>query len=70
MLAFFGVNLVFSQPPNVWFDVGFLFVYYGVYFGVMGRDVSEICADKMAANIGVSERLLDLFQYFFHFYSQ
>lgn len=36
-------------------DVGVLFVYYGVYFGVLGRDMSEICADKMAANIGVSD---------------
>lgn len=31
-----------------------MFVYYGVYFGVLGRDMSEICTDKMAANIGVS----------------
>lgn len=54
MGVFFGLNLVFGQLPNAWFDVGFMFVYYGLYFGVLGRDVSEICADKMAANIGVS----------------
>lgn len=34
-----------------------MFIFYGVYFGVLGRDVSEICADKMAANIGVREEV-------------
>lgn len=54
MLTFVGFNLIFGQPPNVWMDIGFMFIYYGVYFGVLGRDISEIIADKMAANIGVS----------------
>lgn len=54
MLTFLGFNFIFNQAPNVWMDVGVLFVYYGVYFGVLGRDMSEICADKMAATIGVS----------------
>lgn len=53
MLTFVGFNFIFNQPPTVWMDVGFMFVYYGLYFGVLGRDISEICADKMAANIGV-----------------
>lgn len=53
MLAFFGVNFVFNHPPQTWMDLGLLFVYYGLYFGVLGRDLSEICTDKMAANIGV-----------------
>lgn len=57
MLTFLGFNFIFNQAPNVWMDVGVLFVYYGVYFGVLGRDMSEICADKMAANIGVSSTL-------------
>lgn len=33
-------------------DVGLLFVFYGLYYGVLGRDLSEICTDKMAATIG------------------
>lgn len=57
MLTFVGFNLMFNQPPHVWMDVGFMFIFYGVYFGVLGRDVSEICADKMAANIGVRNGL-------------
>lgn len=48
-------NLMFNQPPHVWMDVGFMFIYYGVYFGVLGRDTAELCADKMAANIGVRQ---------------
>lgn len=55
MLTFLGFNLIFNQQPHVWMDIGLMFVYYGLYFGVLGRDISEICADKMAANIGVSK---------------
>lgn len=52
-MAFFGINLIFGQPPQTWMDVGLLFAYYGLYFGVLGRDLSEICTDKLACNIGV-----------------
>lgn len=61
MLTFVGLNLVFNQSPSGWMDAAFMFIYYGVYFGVLGRDVSEICADKMAANIGVMNRPLMIF---------
>lgn len=54
MLTFFGLNFVFNQPPQVWMDFGLLFVFYGLYYGVLGRDISEICADKMASHIGVN----------------
>lgn len=53
MGAFFGLNMVFGQQPQIWMDPALLFVYYGLYFGVLGRDLSEICTDKMASNIGV-----------------
>lgn len=52
-MAFFGINMIFAQPPQAWMDVGLLFAYYGLYFGVLGRDLSEICTDKLACNIGV-----------------
>lgn len=55
MCTFFGLNYVFNQQPPAWMDVGLLFVFYGLYYGVLGRDLSEICSDKMACNIGVSE---------------
>ncbi|CAG0892551.1 unnamed protein product [Cyprideis torosa] len=52
MLTLFGFNLIFRVKPNVWMDVGILFLFYGLYYGVLGRDIAEICADKMAAHIG------------------
>lgn len=54
MAAFFGLNLLFDAKASTWMDCGLLFVFYGLYYGVLGRDISEICADKMAAHIGVS----------------
>lgn len=53
MAAFFGLNLVFDAKVSTWMDCGLLFVFYGLYYGVLGRDISEICADKMASHIGV-----------------
>lgn len=33
-------------------DFSLLFIFYGLYYGVLGRDLSELCADKMACHIG------------------
>ncbi|CAH0560674.1 unnamed protein product [Brassicogethes aeneus] len=52
MAAFFGLNLLFNAKINTWMDCGLLFIFYGLYLGVLGRDISEICADRMAAQIG------------------
>lgn len=53
MLTFFGLNLVFDTKPHVWMDCGLLFLFYGLYYGVLGRDIAEICSDKMASHVGV-----------------
>ena len=47
-----GVNFLFNQSPNSWSDSGVLFMFYGLYFGLLGRDISEICTDKMTTYIG------------------
>lgn len=52
--AFFSISLIFNVDPPVWMDVGLIIMYYGLYFGVLGQDVAEICASKMAAHLGVS----------------
>lgn len=52
MATFFGLNLVFNAKSNVWMDTSIMFIFYGLYYGVLGRDISEICADKMASHIG------------------
>jgi len=30
-----------------------MLLFYGLYYGVLGRDFAEICADSMASHIGV-----------------
>lgn len=35
-------------------DVGVIMLFYGLYYGVMGRDFAEICSDYMASTIGVN----------------
>ncbi|XP_072945270.1 E3 ubiquitin ligase Rnf121 [Epargyreus clarus] len=52
MLTFLGCNLIFGHRPQAWMDFALMFLFYGLYFGVLGRDVAEYCADKMAASIG------------------
>nr|CAH7726105.1 unnamed protein product [Callosobruchus chinensis] len=65
MATFFGLNLLFNGKANEWMDCGLIFIFYGLYYGVLGRDISEICSDKMAAHIGyyspqgISTRSLD-----------
>ena len=35
-------------------DVGLLMMFYALYFGVMARDIAEICTEKMVSQIGVT----------------
>ncbi|XP_042902567.1 E3 ubiquitin ligase Rnf121 [Parasteatoda tepidariorum] len=51
-LTLLGVNLLFNTLPQVWMDCGLICIFYGLYYGVLGRDISEIITDKMAASIG------------------
>lgn len=45
---------MFRIHPDTAAEVGLLVLFYGLYFGVLGRDFAEICADKMASKLGVS----------------
>ena len=40
-------------------DFSIILMFYGVYYGVLGRDIAEICSDMMAAKIGVIFFLFD-----------
>jgi len=42
-----------KQAGHGFGQFGLLLVFYGVYFGVLGRDCSEMCADWMASIMGV-----------------
>jgi len=35
-------------------DLSLMLMFYGIYYGVLGRDIAEICSDLMASKIGVS----------------
>lgn len=35
-------------------DWSILAVFYGLYFGVLGRDIAEVCAERMSTTLGVS----------------
>ena len=53
MATFMGFYLFFGVKPHVWMDVGLLMMFYALYYGVMARDVAEICTEKMVSGIGV-----------------
>jgi len=52
MATFMGLYLFFGTKPHVWMDVGILLLFYAVYYGVMARDLAEICAEKIASGLG------------------
>ena len=54
MATFMGFYLFFGVKPHVWMDIGLLMMFYALYYGVMARDVAEICTEKMVSGIGVS----------------
>ena len=54
MCTLLGVNLMFLIRPETSMEFGIIVLFYGLYFGVLGRDFAEICADKMASKLGVS----------------
>ena len=56
MFTLFGLNMLLLIKPQTAMDFGLLLLFYGLYYGVVGRDFAEVCADKMASHIGVSGR--------------
>ena len=54
LLVFTGLGLLLPFSPDTVMEMGVTLVFYGVYFGVMGRDCAELCVDFMAASMTVS----------------
>ncbi|CAF4763878.1 unnamed protein product [Pieris macdunnoughi] len=52
ILTLIGVNALFGHKPNQWMDISLLTLFYGLYFGVLGRDVAEYCSERMASSVG------------------
>lgn len=52
MATFLGLNLLFNLKPQTPLDVGFMLLFYGIYYGVLTRDFTDFLVDKLAASIG------------------
>ena len=52
LMTLIGVNVLFGLKPNFFLDVGFLLLFYGIYYGVLTRDFTDFLVDILAANIG------------------
>ena len=51
-LALSVILAIFSLPDPFPDGAGLLLLWYGIYFGVLGRDAAEVAADRMAATLG------------------
>ena len=58
LLIFTGIGLLLPFHPDTIMELGVTLIFYGVYFGVMGRDCAEMCVDYMAAGMIVSHQLI------------
>ncbi|CAF4771329.1 unnamed protein product, partial [Rotaria magnacalcarata] len=52
MMTFLGINVLLLISPQTCLDIGILTMFYGIYYGVLGRDMAESCTDRMASKIG------------------
>ena len=55
LLVFIFSGLIFVLGSNAQFfmELSLLLLFYGIYFGVLGRDCAELCVDYMAAAMKV-----------------
>ncbi|KAM6220445.1 RING finger protein 175 [Rhynchocyon petersi] len=52
MFTMCGLNFFFKIKARDSMDFGIVSLFYGLYYGIMGRDFAEICSDYMASTIG------------------
>ena len=53
LFTLIGINLIFGIRPNASLDFGIHFLFYGLYYGVLSRDLAHILTDRLACKIGV-----------------
>jgi len=56
MFVLCGFYTLFSDEPEPIIDMCIVLFFYGVFFGVLGRDLSELCAEEMASTIGYYDK--------------
>ena len=54
LLLFTGLGLLLPFSPDSVMEFSVVLIFYGVYFGVMGRDFAVLCVDYVAASMTVS----------------
>lgn len=52
VLTFFGINILLNISPQTALDIGFMMLFYGIYYGVLCRDFTDLLVDRLAARIG------------------
>ena len=57
ILVFSGLVLVFGLSVDGTMEVALMLMFYGIYFGLLGRDCAEMCVDVMAASMKVRASL-------------
>ncbi len=70
MFTLMGINVLLGITPDKSMDVGLQVLFYGLYFGVLSRDFSVLCTDKMATRLGVSSKYLLAFDQLQSFYME
>ena len=51
-LCLTGMNILIMLSFPTALDAFGLLLFYGLYFGVLGRDLAEVCTDSMASQLG------------------
>jgi len=53
VLLLSGLVYAFPSAAEYTIELSASLIFYGMYFGVLGRDFSELCVDYMAASMKV-----------------
>lgn len=57
VLSMFSAAAGFDSLPFLSDGAGLTLLWYGLYFGVLGRDAAEVAADRTAATLGAGTKL-------------
>jgi len=52
LFTLMGVNTIFGIKSNTSLDFGVHLIFYGLFYGVLGRDYAQICTERVACKIG------------------
>ena len=54
-VEFLGVSDLLVKP-GAFANTGIRMMFYGLYYGVLGRDAAELCADRLAVSMGYGKK--------------